>query len=134
MSIRVMSLIQLCCCNDNNFKASSMQDAIQRTFSALENGIASMSTPYWDIEDDDDCGKYTLRYLSLALKMMPTSHQNISLHDEKDLTFIGCVFVGDVVVLKDHEQSDNTTTFDAFPSNIPTFSPATCRWGNISPA
>ncbi|GKF07925.1 hypothetical protein Tco_0042149 [Tanacetum coccineum] len=28
----------------------------------------------------------------------------------------------------------NTTTFDAFPSNIPTFSPATCRWGNISPA
>ncbi|GKC81402.1 hypothetical protein Tco_1137119 [Tanacetum coccineum] len=27
-----------------------------------------------------------------------------------------------------------TTTFDAFPSNIPTFSPATCRWGNISPA
>ncbi|GKF68488.1 hypothetical protein Tco_0198167, partial [Tanacetum coccineum] len=26
-----------------------------------------------------------------------------------------------------------TTTFDAFPSNIPTFSPATCRWGNISP-
>ncbi|GJV57785.1 hypothetical protein Tco_1458790 [Tanacetum coccineum] len=29
---------------------------------------------------------------------------------------------------------DATTTFDAFPSNIPTFSSATCRWGNISPA
>ncbi|GJX55185.1 retrotransposon protein, putative, ty1-copia subclass [Tanacetum coccineum] len=27
-----------------------------------------------------------------------------------------------------------TTTFDAFPSNIPTLSPATCGWGNISPA
>nr|GEY98713.1 putative reverse transcriptase domain-containing protein [Tanacetum cinerariifolium] len=39
--------------------------------------------------------------------MMPTGHQNISLHDEKDLTFIGCVFVEDVVVLKDPEQSYN---------------------------
>nr|GEW51324.1 hypothetical protein [Tanacetum cinerariifolium] len=25
-------------------------------FCALENGIASTSTPYWDTEDDDDCG------------------------------------------------------------------------------
>nr|GEU37692.1 calcium-transporting ATPase 3, endoplasmic reticulum-type isoform X1 [Tanacetum cinerariifolium] len=36
-------------------------------------------------------GKDTLRCLALALKRMPTSHQNISLHDEKDLTFIGLV-------------------------------------------
>ncbi|GJY88199.1 5-oxoprolinase-like protein, partial [Tanacetum coccineum] len=34
-------------------------------------------------------GKYTLRCLALALKMMPTGPHNISLHDEKDLTFIG---------------------------------------------
>ncbi|GJR65748.1 hypothetical protein Tco_0011813 [Tanacetum coccineum] len=32
------------------------------------------------------------------------------------------------------EFRETTSTFDAFPSNIPTFSPATCRWGNISPA
>ncbi|GJX76564.1 calcium-transporting ATPase 3, endoplasmic reticulum-type protein isoform X1 [Tanacetum coccineum] len=36
-------------------------------------------------------GKDTLRCLALALKRMPTGHQNISLHDEKDLTFIGLV-------------------------------------------
>nr|GEX71712.1 pyruvate, phosphate dikinase, chloroplastic isoform X1 [Tanacetum cinerariifolium] len=63
---------------------------LSEPFSALENGIASTSTPYWDTEDDDDCG-----------------HQNISLHDKKDLTFIGFVFVRDVVVLKDPEQSNN---------------------------
>ncbi|GKC70067.1 hypothetical protein Tco_1115950, partial [Tanacetum coccineum] len=27
------------------------------TFSAVENGIASTSTPYWDTEDDDDCAE-----------------------------------------------------------------------------
>ncbi|KAI3784247.1 hypothetical protein L1987_43342 [Smallanthus sonchifolius] len=36
-------------------------------------------------------GKDTLRCLALALKRMPTGHQNISLDDEKDLTFIGLV-------------------------------------------
>nr|GEZ59216.1 calcium-transporting ATPase 3, endoplasmic reticulum-type isoform X1 [Tanacetum cinerariifolium] len=34
-------------------------------------------------------GKDTLRCLSIALKMMPKGHQSISLHDKKDLTFIG---------------------------------------------
>nr|GEY19755.1 RNA-directed DNA polymerase, eukaryota [Tanacetum cinerariifolium] len=34
-------------------------------------------------------GKDTLRCLALALKMMPKGHQSISLHGEKDLTFIG---------------------------------------------
>ncbi|KVH88026.1 Calcium-transporting P-type ATPase, subfamily IIA, SERCA-type, partial [Cynara cardunculus var. scolymus] len=36
-------------------------------------------------------GKDTLRCLALALKRMPTGQQNISLDDEKDLTFIGLV-------------------------------------------
>nr|GEV47182.1 calcium-transporting ATPase 2, endoplasmic reticulum-type [Tanacetum cinerariifolium] len=36
-------------------------------------------------------GKDTLRCLALALKRMPIGHQNISLHEEKDLTFIGLV-------------------------------------------
>ncbi|GJS09864.1 MID1-complementing activity 1-like protein [Tanacetum coccineum] len=29
-------------------------------FSAVENGIASTSTPYWDTKDDDDCGKSSI--------------------------------------------------------------------------
>ncbi|KAI3758567.1 hypothetical protein L6452_06134 [Arctium lappa] len=36
-------------------------------------------------------GKDTLRCLALALKRMPTGQKNISLDDEKDLTFIGLV-------------------------------------------
>ncbi|KAM0071352.1 putative P-type Ca(2+) transporter [Helianthus debilis subsp. tardiflorus] len=40
-------------------------------------------------------GKDTLRCLALALKRMPTGYKNISLDDEKDVTFIGLVGMQD---------------------------------------
>nr|GEX02290.1 calcium-transporting ATPase 3, endoplasmic reticulum-type isoform X1 [Tanacetum cinerariifolium] len=62
---------------------SEVDGAIEQDKSnTLTQSAVSDQSPHNFAEKD------TLRCLALALKMMPKGHQSISLHDEKDVTFI----------------------------------------------
>ncbi|GJV09532.1 RNA-directed DNA polymerase, eukaryota, reverse transcriptase zinc-binding domain protein [Tanacetum coccineum] len=67
-----------------------------RTFNALENGIASTSTPYWDTEDDDDCG------ISLPLILARCLHRS-------------CLFSDGVEIISDLQEDNKIIVYRCGP-------------------